>query len=130
MAANAAYAATPVAAVVQVATANTARDGTGTMQTLLTGVAGGTRVDDIILKAAGNTTAGMVRFFLSLDGGTTKRLIYEVPVTSTTASATNLSWTFRLTDLAWLLPNASANLYVATEKAEAINVAIVRAGSF
>lgn len=130
MASNASYAATPVAAAVQVATANTARDGTGAMQTLLTGVAAGTRVDDIIIKAAGNTTAGMVRFFLSLDGGTTKRLIYEVPVASTTASATNLSWTFRLTDLAWLLPNASARLYVSTEKAEAINVAVVRAGSF
>jgi hypothetical protein len=130
MATNASYAATPVAALAQVSTVNTARDGSGTIATVLTGATNGTRVDDIILKATVTTTAGMVRFFLSLDGGTTKRLIYEVQVTANTVSSSNPAWSWVLNDLAWILPNGSAILYASTEKAEAINICVTRAGSF
>lgn len=130
MATSPSYAATPVTALAQVATANTNRDGTGTMATVLTGASSGTRVDDIIVKAAQTVTAGMIRFFMSTNGGTTKQLIYEIAVTATTASATVPAWTSRLTDMAWLLPNTNAILYASTEKAETFNIAVVRAGSF
>ena len=130
MATTAAYASTPVAALAQVSTANTARDGSGTLATVLTGASNGTRIDDIVIKATVTTTAGTIRFFMSLDGGTTKRLIYEIQVTANTVSATNPAWSWVLSDLGWILPNTNAILYASTEKAEAINICVTRAGSF
>lgn len=130
MATTAAYASTPVAALAQVSTANTARDGTGTLATVLTGATNGTRIDDIMIKATVTTTAGTVRFFLSLDGGTTKRLILEIPVVANTVSASNPAWSYMISNLGWLLPNGSAILYASTEKAEAMNIVVTRAGSF
>lgn len=130
MATSANYASTPVGGQVQISTANTARDGTGTLGTLLTGAASGTRVDDIVIKATGTTTAGMVRFFLSLDGGTSKRLLYEVPVSAVTPSATTQTFSATLSGLGWVLPNANAILYVSTHNAETFVVTVTRAGSF
>lgn len=130
MATQAAYASTPVAAVVNIATANNSRTGSGTLGTLLTGGANGTRVDDIQIKAAQTTTAGTVRIFLSLDGGTNKYLLTEVAVPANTASSSNPAWTYTMTNLGWLLPNSSAILYCATEKGESFNVHVTRAGNF
>lgn len=130
MATAAQYAATPRAAVAQVTTANTNRDGTGTLVDVIAGAALGTRVDDLVIQATGTTTAGMVRLFLTLDGGTTNRLLREVPVTAATPSATVQAWTFSLADLAILLPNANARLRAATHNAETFNLAVTRAGDF
>ena len=60
----AAFASVPATAQVQIATANTARDGTGTIGTLITAPAAGTRVDTIEICAAGATTLGMIRMFI------------------------------------------------------------------
>ena len=130
MATAPAYAATPVGAAVQIATANANRNGTGTLGTVLTGVSTGTRVDDIYIRATVTTTAGTVRFFVSFDGGTNKYLLLEVAVPANTVSATNPAWSYALTNLGWTLPNTSAILYASTEKAEAINILVMRAGSF
>ncbi len=130
MSTTANYASTPVAAYAQATAANTARNGTGTLVTLLTGGASGTRVDDITIKATVTTTAGTVRLFLSLDGGTTKHLIAEFAVPANTVSASNPAWSYVATNLGWILPNSSAILYASTEKAEAINVIVTRAGNF
>ena len=85
MATSAQYAATPATAMVQIATANTNRDGTGTLGTLITAPAAGTRVDDIQITAAGTTTAGVVRMFLY--DGTNTRLIMEVGLRSAAPSS-------------------------------------------
>jgi hypothetical protein len=130
MAANGNYAATPRAAVAQLTAANTARDGTGTIVSVITGATTGTRVDDLVIQATGATTAGMIRLFLSLDGGTTSRLIREIPVTAITPSATVQAFSASLTNLALLLPNASAVLRASTNNAETFNIAVVRAGDF
>ena len=64
MASNPSYAATPRAAFAATSTANANRDGTGTLATLITGAASGTRVDDIKFQYTVTTTAGMIRIFL------------------------------------------------------------------
>lgn len=73
------FVAVPRSAAVSIATANTNRDGTGTLGSLLVGGAQGTRVDKITITAIVTTSAGMIRFFL--DDATNKRAIKEVPVT-------------------------------------------------
>lgn len=130
MATAAQYAATPRAAVAQVTAANTNRDGTGTLVTVFTGASTGSRIDDLVVQATGTTTAGMVRLYLSLDNGTTNRLIHEIPVSAITPSGTVAAFKAQLFDLALLLPNASALLRAATHNAETFNIAVTRGGDF
>ena len=136
MAITAQYAATPKNGSTQIATANTLRDGTGTLGTVLTAGTSGSRIDSIIIHATTTTTAGMVRFFESIDGGTTKRLIHEEPVLAVTPSATLPAWKTVLTsNNASFMQNgfimqANAILYASTNNAETFNVIPVNAGDF
>lgn len=50
--------------VASVSTANTNRDGTGTIVTILTGVAAGTRVNRIVAKATGDPADSILTIFL------------------------------------------------------------------
>lgn len=130
MASTAAYAATPRYTYVQISTANTNRDGTGTIGTLFTAGSSGSRVDDIRICATGTTTAGVIRLFASLDNGTTNRLIREILVPAVTPSTTVEAWSTLLSDLGIVLPDANALLRVSTHNAETFNVHVTRAGNF
>lgn len=78
------FASTPRCAAVSFATANTNRDGTGTIDTLFTAGASGSRVEHLEICAAGTTTAGVVRIFLH--DGSTYYLFKEVLVSAITPS--------------------------------------------
>lgn len=71
---------------VVISTANTGRDGTGTIGTVYTAGAQGSLIELIRVIATGTTTAGMVRLFLH--DGANARLYTEIPVTAITPSAT------------------------------------------
>ena len=90
MAAIANYAATPKVGVAVISTANTNRDGTGTLGTVFTAGASGSRIDAVEVQATGTTTAGMVRLFLH--DGTNARMIAELPVFANTPSGTVPAW--------------------------------------
>lgn len=77
---------TAVIGAVSIATANTNRDGTGTIGTVLTAGAQGTLVELVRVVAAGTTTAGVVRLFLH--DGSTYYLLKEILVTAITPSTT------------------------------------------
>ena len=80
------YASTPRCAMAQVSTANTARDGTGTIATVFTAGSSGSRIERVVVEATGTTTAGMVRLFIN--DGTNSRLYYELPIPAITPSGT------------------------------------------
>lgn len=107
---------------VQFATPNTARDGTGTIATLITGDADGTIVELVRLVATGTTTAGVIRIWLSSDGGTTWRLHDEVLVTAITPSTSVAVW-----ESDWIpvkplvLASASWKIGLSTHNAETFN---------
>lgn len=78
----------PTVAIAALSVANSNLDGTGTLATLLTGKSqtgsspgSGTQVVRISIKATGNTTAGMIRFFIA------DKLWHEEPVTAETPGA-------------------------------------------
>lgn len=121
------YAAIPSTAAAQISAANTARDGTGTLVTVETAGASGTRIDDITIIATGTTTAGMVRLFLH--DGTTARLWREVPVSAITPSATVQTFSSSLNNLALVL-QSGWSLRASTHNAETFNVLVTRAGDF
>lgn len=128
------YTSTPRSSSVRISTANTNRDGTGTIGTLFTGGTSGSRVDDISIKATSTTTAGMIRFYKSLDNGSTWRLLREVSVSAITPSGTVQSFESVLSDLGWILPAGSGGttplLGVSTNNAETFDVMVNRGGDF
>lgn len=112
----------PVVGLGQVSAANTNRDGTGTLVSILTGGANGTRIHKIIVYATVTTTAGMVRLFIT--GGGNTRLWREVAIPALTVSATVMAHS-EIVELfgegALHLPSTYI-LKASTHNAEAINV--------
>lgn len=122
---------TPRAAMVRISTANTARDGSGTMGDVITGATSGTRIDRVVITATGTTTAGMVRLFI-YDGSANSRAWREVVVTAITVGASTPAFTATVLspDLGPLLvlPNAYV-LRASTHNAETFDV-IAQGGDY
>lgn len=122
MASTPSFTSTPRASTVAISTANTNRDGTGTITSLMSGVAAGTRVEEVWVQATGATTAGAVRLFLSLDGGSTWRLIREQMISAVTPSTTVAASFHRIVFPVLLLRDSDARLGVSTHNAESFHV--------
>ena len=108
MASSPAFVSTPRIGRVSLSTANTATDGTGTINDLITGVAAGTRVLSINVQGTATTVAALVNIFLW--DGTQWDLFDQITISATTGS--NTAKSYRLvtayTDL--VLPSASHKL--------------------
>lgn len=120
MALNPQFAVTPRITSVNVSTANTNRDGTGTVATLITGVSTGTRISEIVVKAKVTTTAGMIRLFLH--DGTNFWFFDEISIAAATVSNSVQSSRVSTRYDNLILPNASWSLRVSTHNAESIDV--------
>lgn len=127
MATTAQYASTVRAAVAQVTTANTNRNGTGTIVTVFTAGSSGSRIDDISIDATGTVTAGVVRLFIN--DGSTSYLWQEILVTATTPSTTVAVWSYTLLNQALVIPSGWS-LRASTNNAETFNIIVTRAGDF
>jgi hypothetical protein len=127
MATTAQYASTVQNASAQISVANTARNGTGTIVSVMTGAANGSRIDDISIVATATTTAGVVRLFIS--DGSNIRLWQEILVSAVTPSTTVQVWSYTLLNQALLLENGWS-LQASTNNAETFNVLVTRAGDF
>ena len=99
-----------------ISTANTARDGSGVMGTVLTAGTKGTLVELIRVKATGTTTAGMVRLFLH--DGTNARLYDEISVSAITPSATVESFDAEVVPTKPLVMPTGWSLRASTHNAE------------
>lgn len=82
----------PRIASVTLSAANTARDGSGTITSLVAGAAEGTRIDRVTFMSAQATaaanSANVGRLWISTDTGSTWFLLDEVAITAVTASNT------------------------------------------
>ena len=128
MAAAPIFIGTPKSPTVQIATANTLRDGTGTLGTVYTAGASGARIDRLNITATGTTTAGMIRLFLF--DGTNNRLIQEQPVVAVTPSATMPAYTADIVFDQGLTITAAFVLRASTNNAETFNVTVTNGGDF
>ena len=132
MATTAQFTAQPNLEYSQLTTANTARDGTGTIVTIAAGpatsagVGVGERITKVTVQATGTTTAGVIRFFLSLDNGTTNRLILEKLVPAITPSTTVSAYRMEVNELVGcVLPGGGqALLRASTNNTETFNVVV------
>lgn len=128
MAANPMFVATPKSFFASASTANTARDGTGTIVDITTAApASGLRVDDLTVTAQGTTTAGCVHLFLH--NGTSWKFWRDLAVPAITASATVPPYSQSMCNMGLVL-ESGWKLGFAPYNAEAFNALVTRAGSF
>lgn len=120
MATSPSFAATPRIASVNVVTANTNRDGTGTIATLITGASTGTRIAEIVVKAKVTTTAGMVRVFLH--DGSSYWFFDEISIAAASVSATVQSTRVSVSYNNLILPSSSWSIRVSTHNAESMDI--------
>lgn len=96
MASSPIFGSAPNIASVRINAANTARDGSGTLFTLLTGATNGTLINTISFISANSVvtgfTAGVGAIYISDTGGTNWRLYQEVLLTRVTESNTLTGW--------------------------------------
>lgn len=125
MAASPVFTATPHVEVTNISTANTNRNGTGTIATVFTAGASGSRVDRIIVHATVTTTAGAVRLFLY--DGTNYRLWKEVDVDAVTVGASTEAFNSTVILNNFFIPGTSGFNRVAasTEAAESFNITVM-----
>jgi hypothetical protein len=86
MAASPAFISTPRIGRVSLSTANTATDGTGTINDLIVGVSAGTRILSVNVQGTATTVAALVNLFLF--DGTNWDLFDQITITATTGSNT------------------------------------------
>jgi hypothetical protein len=127
MATAAQYASTVRTAQGQVSAANTNRNGTGTIVTVFTAGANGSRIDDIYITATGTVTAGVVRLYLN--DVTNTYLWKENLVTAVTPSTTVAVFQTVLLNQALIL-QSGWSLRASTNNAETFNIQVTRAGDF
>lgn len=120
MATDPQFATTPARVVVQVTTANTARDGSGTPVTILTAGSSGTRVTSVDVVATGTTTAGVVRLFVH--DGSNARLLDEILVPAISPSATVKVFRARLDYPAPFVIPSGSSLRATTNNTETFNI--------
>ena len=128
MTTSAQYASTPnTFGAAIAATANTARDGTGTLSTVWTPGASGGRLDDFVINATGTTTDGMIRLYKH--NGTTAFFLADIPVSAITPSGTVSAWTYVALNKGWCFKTGET-LRAAPHNAEAFVFVPTRAGDF
>lgn len=127
----------PVVETANLSAANTNRNGTGTIVTVAAGpvtTAGngiGKLLAQVIIQATATTTAGMIRFYLSLNAGTTWNLINETLVAATTPSGTVAGFSTTVAGLVGLvLPGGNGStaqclLGAAPNNAETFNIHVI-----
>jgi hypothetical protein len=108
MAASPAFISAPRIGRLSLSTANTATDGTGTINDLIVGVSAGTRILSVNVQGTATTVAALVNLFLF--DGTNWDLFDQVTITATTGSNTTKGYRLvtAYTDL--VLPTASWKL--------------------
>jgi hypothetical protein len=135
MATTAQFVAAPVIDIAQVTTANGNRDGTGTTvlvcsgPTFNAGSGVGKRITRGIIQGTTASAAGVVRFFLSKDSGTSKSLYVEKSVPAYTFSGLSPGMRTDVPELVGLvLPGVSganaSQLYASTQNSNTFNIII------
>ncbi len=126
MASNPSFASTPIADAVAIATANTNRDGTGTLGTLHTAAASGSRIDLIRVVAAATTSQGVIRIFY--DDGSTVFLLKEILVDPITPSTVQEVFSAEWIPTVPIIVKSGDFLKVSTHVGESFNVFAVGGG--
>jgi len=120
MAVSPAFAVTPRCGAVNIATADASYTAPSAVGTLLTGVAAGTRIAEIVAHCAATSAAAIVRVFLY--DGTTYWLFDEIAIPAATGSATVKQSRVSTLYNNLILPSESWSVRVTTSVSQATHV--------
>lgn len=120
MASTPAFAVTPRIGSVSVATADSSYTAPTNVGTVLTGASTGTRIAEVVVKAAATSAAAIVRLFLY--DGTNYWLFDEIVVAAATGSATVAQTRVSTTYSNLILPSASWSLRATISVSQATHV--------
>ncbi len=101
---------------VLISTANTNVNGTGTIGTVITGASNGTLIKKITIQARGNTTKGMIRFYIYNPYSGLHYSLDETDVPATIQSGTQPAWSITY-DVDYYIQD-QLSLMASTEKGE------------
>jgi len=113
---------TPKHPSVRIATANTARDGTGTLGTVYTAGADGAFFKGLRVQSEGTVTAGVVRIYIQTAGAGNNELIKELLVPATTPSTTVEAFSIEWYPPGGIMLGATDVLKCSTHNAETFSV--------
>ena len=120
MATSPSFATTPRIGSVSVATADSSYTAPTNVGTLITGVAAGTKINEIVVKCAATSAAAIVRVFLY--DGSTYWLFDEITVAAATGSATVQQTRVSTTYNNLVLPSNSWSVRVTTSVSQTTHV--------
>lgn len=106
--------------IVNISTANSNLDGTGTLGLVLTGALNGTMIKTITIKATGSTSEGMVRLFITNNSDTVTTLFREVNIPEFTQ--TGVVPAFQITLNGNFMLPANYKLKASTQVGQSFNV--------
>jgi hypothetical protein len=125
MATSPSFAVTPRIGSVSISTQDTSLTAPTNFGTVITGVAAGTRVAELVVKCAATSAAALVRVFLY--DGSTYYLFDEVTISAATSSNTVATTRVSRTYDNLILPSASWSVRVTTSIAQAAHVTALAA---
>lgn len=120
MATNPNFSSTPRLGAVSVSTADSSYTAPTNVGTLLTGVAAGTKIEEVVVKCAATSAVAVVRLFLY--DGTTYYLYDEIAILPITGSSTVAQCRVQRKYDNLVLPTASWSLRVTTSVSQATHV--------
>jgi hypothetical protein len=120
MAVSPSFAATPRIGSVSIATADSSYTAPTNVGSLITGVAAGTKINEIVCKCAATSAAAIVRIFLY--DGTTYWLFDEITIAAATGSSTVQQTRVSTSYNNLILPSASWSVRVTTSVSQATHV--------
>lgn len=121
---------TPKAPQVRISTANTSRDGTGTLGTLHTCGSNGSYFRGWGYRAQQTTTAGMIRLYRQSGGTGNKELIDELAVAAVTVSASQVAANDKRYPSYGLVGAAGDVFYCSTHNGETFLVELLAGGDY
>lgn len=130
MATSPIFVGTPKAPQVRISTANTGRDGTGTLGTIHTAGGSGAFFKGIRVQAHGTTTAGVVRIFRQAAGAGNNELIKEILVSAITPGTGTEAWSDEWYPSAGIVLAAGDVLKASTHNAETFCVMAEGGGDY
>jgi hypothetical protein len=125
MATSPSFAVTPRIGSVSISTQDTSLTAPTNFGTVITGVAAGTRVAELVVKCAATSVAAIVRVFLH--DGTSTFLFDEVTISAATSSNTVATTRVTRTYDNLILPSSSWSVRVTTSIAQATHVTALAA---
>lgn len=120
MAAEPVFAVTPRIGAVSIATADASYTAPSSVGTVLTGVAAGTRITEVVVKCAATSAAAIVRLFLY--DGTNYWLFDEVSIVAAAGGSTVQQARVSTTYTNLVLPSSSWSLRATTSVSQATHV--------